>query len=436
MPRNYQTQQDVEQAIKEKKKKYETTSLKPNDEKAILKDIEMLQKVLPEMKKLQTIEPELKKIRDERKKISADLDIVNKLIDDRDQKINEGKQLNQAVQEKKSEVREKASVLSKDLDEANEALRNLYSAKDKLRESYFKQLYEFELQNDEIRWIKNQINQQKKQKRARDDLADKIAKKKLEIENRPNPNQKKIDTCDHLVQYCHKLKVQQGLVPQTSEEVAKQTETQMINDFNRQDLEQKLKEGKIQMAVKQTEDAFSVNKKNKGKKAKTQQSKQAEVKTFNIDFVMISKFGLVNVSPPLKPEDLDSKITELQELIKKFEREGQQELDKERESILANIEQIVLDDIDAEIKREQEEEDEEEEEEKKQQEKPKPKKGYNYKPKDEFFDGSDSDENEITQAAYAKPSRGGGQQVNRGGRRGGRGGRGNADFDEDDFPTL
>lgn len=97
VPRNYQTYEEVEQAIKEKKKKYETTSLKPNDEKAILKDIDTLQKVLPEMKKLTVIEPELKKIKEERKKISADLDIVNQLIDDRDQKINEGKQKNQAV---------------------------------------------------------------------------------------------------------------------------------------------------------------------------------------------------------------------------------------------------------------------------------------------------------------------------------------------------
>lgn len=184
------------------------------------------------------------------------------------------------------------------------------------------------------------------------------------------------------------------------------------------------------MAVKQTEDAFAVNKKNKGKKAKPQQSKQADAKTFNIDFVMISKFGLVKVSPPLKPEDLDTKITELQEQQKKFEKEGKQELDKERESILQNVEQLVQEDIDAEIKAEQEAEDEEEEKE----EKPKPKKAGIKKPKDEFFDGSDSEENELTSAAYAKPSRGGGQQVNRGGRRGGRGGK--AAFEEDDFPTL
>jgi len=39
--------------------------------------------------------------------------------------------------------------------------------------------------------------------------------------------------------------VQQGLGEQTSEEVAKASEREMINEYNRQDLEQKMKDGKI-----------------------------------------------------------------------------------------------------------------------------------------------------------------------------------------------
>jgi hypothetical protein len=54
-----------------------------------LKDIDKLKKALPEMKKLSGIDPELLKIKEERKKISAELDIVKVLIDDRDGKIND-----------------------------------------------------------------------------------------------------------------------------------------------------------------------------------------------------------------------------------------------------------------------------------------------------------------------------------------------------------
>ena len=51
-----------------------------------------------------------------------------------------------------------------------------------------------------------------------------------------------------------------------------------------------------------------------------------------------------------------------------------------------------------------------------------------------MFDSSD-DEQGVTSSAYSKPTRGGGQQVNRGGR-GGRGGKKFVVMDEDEFPTL
>lgn len=69
IPRNYHTADDVNQAIKAKKKLYETTSMSSQEEKRLLKEIENLQKSLPDMQKLSELEPELKKIKDEKKKI-------------------------------------------------------------------------------------------------------------------------------------------------------------------------------------------------------------------------------------------------------------------------------------------------------------------------------------------------------------------------------
>jgi len=47
------------------------------------------------------------------------------------------------------------------------------------------------------------------------------------------------------------------------------------------------------------------SKKNKGKK----KNKDVVVEeAFNLDFIMINKFALLKVSPPLGPGDLDSKI--------------------------------------------------------------------------------------------------------------------------------
>jgi DNA repair ATPase RecN len=66
------------------------------DEKNLLKDIDMLKRALPELQKLTAIEPELAQIREERKKISAELDIYKKLIDEREDTIQDFKSQSQA----------------------------------------------------------------------------------------------------------------------------------------------------------------------------------------------------------------------------------------------------------------------------------------------------------------------------------------------------
>ena len=64
--------------------------------------------------------------------------------------------------------------------------------------------------------------QQKKLIEQHDDRQKRIEQKKLDIESRPNPHQKEIETCEDLIKYCNKLKVKAGLMPPTSEQVAKQ----------------------------------------------------------------------------------------------------------------------------------------------------------------------------------------------------------------------
>ena len=51
-----------------------------------------------------------------------------------------------------------------------------------------------------------------------------------------------------------------------------------------------------------------------GGKKKKQNKKKKDVvveNVFSIDIAVINKFGFLKISPPLGPNDLDSKITEL-----------------------------------------------------------------------------------------------------------------------------
>lgn len=236
-----------------------------------------------------------------------------------------------------------------------------------MRESYFKQLYEWELYNEKVKWIKTMKSQQNRLKQAQNEKEERIRKKRAELENRPNPYLKEIDTCEHLIQYCNRLKVQFGLAQPTTEEVAKETQKEMISEHSRKEIEQKIKEGKVMLAVKE-DDTVQIGggKGKKGKKPKQPQAKQETA--FNIDFAAINKFSLVQVSPPIKPEDLDHKIEELQGSLKRFIDNGQAELDKDKKNMeehLKNIERLVEEEIQAEIKAAAQEEQEDSEEEKK-----------------------------------------------------------------------
>lgn len=62
------------------------------EEKSLLKEIDSLKKALPDIKKLTEIDPIIADLKKEKRKIQAELDIVKKLIDEKDRKINDVKQ--------------------------------------------------------------------------------------------------------------------------------------------------------------------------------------------------------------------------------------------------------------------------------------------------------------------------------------------------------
>ena len=51
-----------------------------------------------------------------------------------------------------------------------------------------------------------------------------------------NPNEKEVETCASLISYCNKLKQQKGLVPASSEEVAKEEQTKMMYELTNQNI--------------------------------------------------------------------------------------------------------------------------------------------------------------------------------------------------------
>jgi len=95
----------------------------------------------------------------------------------------------------------------------------------------------------------------------------------------------------------------------------------------------------------------------KGKKGRKQRKEKAEaVEGLNIDFAVVGKFGKVGVSPPLAVEDLDSKIAELETKHRKYQKDGEAEMAREKNALEQDIEKMVEQDMEAERRAAEEEE--------------------------------------------------------------------------------
>lgn len=90
----------------------------------------------------------------------------------------------------------------------------------------------------------------------------------------------------------------------------------MLEEQRKAELEQKLKDGKIQVAHTKKDDTLVVGGGGKGKKGKKQRNQQAagatQSTTIQVGYDQIRLFGSVSMSPPLGINDLDEKIAELQ----------------------------------------------------------------------------------------------------------------------------
>ena len=88
--------------------------------------------------------------------------ILKSTVEKKDAEINSVKKQSEAQRNKKSEVRDAAEKFTAEIDRENEELTQIYKTKDRSREDYYKALYEFEVQNERIRYIKGLLNQKKK----------------------------------------------------------------------------------------------------------------------------------------------------------------------------------------------------------------------------------------------------------------------------------
>lgn len=191
-------------------------------------------------------------------------------------------------------------------------------------------MYEFDLEDQEQKyaeWIRS--TKEKKVKREQERLK-RIDEIKQQLRDRPNPYEKEIETCEHLIAYFNKLKVLNGLGEEKEQSIL-DVEKSMQSQFAKEDITKKVTEGKIERA-KTKEEREQESMMQFGGKKKKQQRKQKDVvveEAFKIDFTVINKLSFLKISPPLGPTDLDAKVKELEKRREEYEAEGEKKLSEE-----------------------------------------------------------------------------------------------------------
>mmetsp|Transcript_8493 Transcript_8493/g.6035 ORF Transcript_8493/g.6035 Transcript_8493/m.6035 type:complete len:90 (+) Transcript_8493:1425-1694(+) len=87
--------------------------------------------------------------------------------------------------------------------------------------------------------------------------------------------------------------------------------------MNREAVNKKISDGKLQAAGskedRESQGMMSIGTGGKKRKGKKPKAKDVTEDVFNIDVMIVQKFGFLKVSPPIAPEDLEEKIKELNE---------------------------------------------------------------------------------------------------------------------------
>ena len=205
--------------IEEMHRRYETTTLKPQEEKKILADIKKLKEGIPNAVRLLELKPKIDELYGQRNEINEELNKLRPLIEVKNAEIEKiSKELDDA-KEHREDLKQQLDKFEDDISKIKEDIAKLVEDKQKIKEEYYEARFEYEVENEAIRyadWLLKQKTyyiEKDKQKEERQKA------RQQALADRPNPHQKEIDTCDRLIQYVQLIKKKVGLGPQTDETI-------------------------------------------------------------------------------------------------------------------------------------------------------------------------------------------------------------------------
>jgi len=186
-------------AVEDMQKRYETTTLKPAEEKKMLADMKKMKESVPNAQRILELKPKIDDLYTKRNDLN---DLLSKLKPQLDAKFAEIEKINKEQDEAKEhreDIKVQLDKFEDDITKIKEDVTLLVDKKQQVKEDYYKDRYEHEVEAESIKYsewivrIKAQKAEYEKKK------IEQLNARKQALADRPNPYQKEIDTADRLI---------------------------------------------------------------------------------------------------------------------------------------------------------------------------------------------------------------------------------------------
>lgn len=150
--RDGQNPEKIQELISQMEKRYETTTLKPQEEKKILADIKKLKEGIPNAQALLDLKPKIDELYTKRNEINEKLAEVRPQLDAKKAEIDKiSKELDDA-KEQRDDIRQQLDKFEEDIAKIKEDIAKMVQSKQQLKEEFYQAKFEYEVENEEIRY--------------------------------------------------------------------------------------------------------------------------------------------------------------------------------------------------------------------------------------------------------------------------------------------
>ena len=272
------TAQAIEKRMKDIDVKLQTSTMSIQDENSAIKRQKFLKESLKFIDRYETLEPRIEALKEERKGLLDRKTELRETLDDVKAKIDATKSELEATRGKKEDNKAEMDVLGDKREAMRKRIPETYQKKDALREEFYKQMFDYAVQQDEIKHIEGMHRLKKRLAEEEEDKKRRKEERRIAKENRGRPYETEIYLCDHLQKLCRKMKRDydeaKGFAAAPAEEDAKEEkEEEGLAAVLAQNFEKQLKDGKVEyVKPKKEREAAEVyyagNKKDKRRKRK------------------------------------------------------------------------------------------------------------------------------------------------------------------------